>query len=221
MSKKCCKKLPQTNLKPQKAGRLIGYARVSTEDQDLGLQIAALEAAGVPRDQIFADKRSGVDDKRPGLAAALKGLFEGDTFVVWKIDRMARSASHLYQIVDHIEKRGAELRILSPEIDTRDPAGRLLFGIMGVMAEFERNLISERTKAGIARKKALGQWKGRPLAITPAKWKKAQALIAAEPKITLRALAEEIEVSPETVRRFYDAIEAGEPHPSEAAKPKK
>lgn len=191
-------------MQPQQIGRMIGYARVSTEDQNLDLQIAALEEAGVAKKDIHTDKRSGTDDQRPGLQNALKGLFEGDTLVVWKVDRLARSIGQLCRIADHIDNRGANLKIISPPMDTTVPTGKLLFTILGAIAEFERALISERTKAGIARKRAMGQYKGRPLAITPAKWKKAHTLL--QEGASLKDTAKQIGVSYETIRRFQDVL---------------
>jgi len=140
---------------------LIGYARVSTEDQELRLQTEALREAGVAVRRIYSDKLSGAGKKRPGLEAAIKALREGDTLVAWKLDRLARSLWELKLIADRIEKKRAHLRILTTAIDTGTPTGRLMFHMIGAFAEFERDLIRERTKAGLEAAKKEGRVGGR------------------------------------------------------------
>lgn len=128
--------------------RLIGYARVSTEDQRPELQLNALQAAGCSPELIWFEQASGANQKRPELAKALAALEAGDTLVVWKLDRLGRSLSHLIEIVDDLGKRGVGFRSLTEEINTTTAGGRLIFNIMGALAEFERALIRERTMSG-------------------------------------------------------------------------
>ena len=139
---------------------LIGYARVSTEDQNLALQLDALRAAGC--ELIFRDEGvSGSATDRVELNKALGALAAGDVLVVWKLDRLGRSLAHLMQIVTRLEADAIGFRSLSEVIDTTTASGRLLFHVVGAIAEFERNLISERTSAGMAAAKARGQHLGR------------------------------------------------------------
>ena len=134
---------------------LIGYARVSTADQDMALQLDALHAAGCSR--IFEDRISGTKAERPGLSAALEYLREGDTFVIWKFDRLGRSVRHLIDTVGDLERRGIGLRSLTEAVDTATPGGRLLFHIFGALAQFERDLVVERTSAGLRAAEARGR----------------------------------------------------------------
>jgi DNA invertase Pin-like site-specific DNA recombinase len=128
---------------------LIGYARVSTEDQSLDLQRRALEAAGC--EVIHEDKGfSGAATSRPALTDALSAIKPGDVLVVWRLDRLGRSLAHLIQVIDGLGKIGAGFKSLCESVDTTSPGGRLILHIMGALAEFERQLISERTRAGIA-----------------------------------------------------------------------
>jgi DNA invertase Pin-like site-specific DNA recombinase len=142
--------------------RKWGYARVSTEDQDMRMQIRALENYGV--DGIFKEKKSGVSTEREALKWMMHEIVlrPGDTIVVWKLDRLGRSLSGLIELVQEIEDRGAALVSLTDKIDTSTATGRFFFHIIAAMAEWERNMISERTKAGIAAKKARGERMGRP-----------------------------------------------------------
>lgn len=153
----------------QDTGRLIGYARVSTDEQDHRLQLDALTAAGVAARDIFRDTGSGKSTEgRPRLAAALDYLQSGDVLVVWKVDRLARSVVDLITIIDALAKRGVGFKVLTGAlsgIDTTTPEGRLFLTIVGGMAEFERELMRERTKAGVAAAKANGKRLGRPAAI--------------------------------------------------------
>lgn len=138
----------------------IGYARVSTDEQNPALQFDALNKAGCQR--IFSDSASGATASRPALEHALSSLKFGDTLVVWKLDRLGRSLSHLMDLVEELERRGVAFRSLSEAIDTSTASGRLLFHVMGALAEFERALISERTRAGMAAARARGAAIGRP-----------------------------------------------------------
>lgn len=155
---------------------LIGYARVSTDEQTLDLQRHALEAAGCG--SLHADSGvSGAARKRPGLDQALSDLKRGDVLVVWKLDRLGRSLSHLIQIIQDLGARGVGFRSLTESIDTTTPTGTLLFHIMGALAEFERGLLAERTRAGMAAAKRRGDHIGRPQAMTGAQIRHARQLI--------------------------------------------
>jgi len=153
----------------------IGYARVSTSEQNLDLQIDALTSAGCK--QIRTDTASGGSRSRPGLQDALDLLQEGDTLVVWRLDRLGRSLGHLVDLVAGLERRGVNLRSISDSIDTTSAGGRLIFHIMGSLAEFERNLISERTRAGLTAAQRRGIAVGRRRALTPAQVAHAGLLI--------------------------------------------
>lgn len=137
-------------------GRLIGYARVSTEDQDLTMQTAKLLAAGVHPDNLHTDKASALSRKRPGLELALKDCVEGDTLVVWKLDRFGRSVLDLLTRIKALQDRGVGFRSLTDNIDTATPIGNLILVLLSAIAQFERDLIAERTKAGIAQRKSEG-----------------------------------------------------------------
>lgn len=170
---------------------LIGYARVSTGGQDLALQRDALRAAGVAR--VFEDHGvSGVRAERPGLAAAMAYLREGDALVVWKLDRLGRSMAHLLAVVAELEGRGVGFRSLTEAIDTTTPAGKLVFHVFGALSQFERDLIAERTGAGLAAAAARGRKGGRPVAATPEKVARARALIATG--LTVREAAARVKV---------------------------
>lgn len=140
-------------------GEVIGYVRVSTGDQNTDLQRADLEALGASR--IFEDKASGTKTDRPELAAALDYLREGDTLVVWRLDRLGRSMKHLIEVVEGLEARGIGFRSVKESIDTTTPAGKLVFHIFSALAQFERELIVERTRAGLAAAKERGAKPGR------------------------------------------------------------
>jgi DNA invertase Pin-like site-specific DNA recombinase len=139
---------------------LVGYARVSTIDQNLSLQMDALRKDGC--EKIFCDKISGGKTERPGLKEALKYTRKGDTLLVWRLDRLGRSLKHLIEIVTQLEEQGIGFRSLQEAIDTTTSGGKLVFQIFGALAEFERNLIRERTQAGLAAARARGRKGGRP-----------------------------------------------------------
>ncbi len=160
---------------------LIGYMRVSKADgsQVLDLQRDALLAAGVTAEHLYEDLASGRRDDRPGLAACSKALRKGDVLVVWKLDRLGRDLRHLVNLMHDLTGRGIGLKVLAGEgvaIDTTTAAGKLVFGIFAALAEFERALIVERTKAGIAAARARGRKGGRPKLLTPEKRQHAVAL---------------------------------------------
>jgi DNA invertase Pin-like site-specific DNA recombinase len=142
---------------------LVGYARVSTLEQNLQLQTDALKKAGCNR--IFQDKISGAGAERPGQQKALEFVRKGDTLVVWRLDRLGRSLKHLIELVTDLEERGVGFKSLQESIDTTTGGGRLVFHIFGALAEFERNLIRERTQAGLTAARARGRLGGRPRAL--------------------------------------------------------
>jgi DNA invertase Pin-like site-specific DNA recombinase len=145
---------------PEWSGYQLGYARVSTVDQHPELQLDALQRAGCRR--VFTDHASGARQDRPELDALLEQLRPGDTLVVWKLDRLGRSLKHLLEVVGELERRGVAFHSLSEALDTSTPAGRLLFHIMAALAEFERDLLRERTRAGLEAARARGRTGGRP-----------------------------------------------------------
>lgn len=156
---------------------LIGYVRVSTNDQNTALQRNALDSAGC--ELIFEDKISGKTAERPGLKKLLKRLYPGDTLVVWKLDRLGRSMRNLVILVEELKQRSVNFRSLTDSIDTSTPMGRFFFHIMGALAEMERELIVERTRAGLAAARAQGRIGGRRPKLTPEQWAQAGRLIAA------------------------------------------
>lgn len=144
-------------------GRLIGYARVSTAEQGLDLQLDSLRDAGCDERLVFVDKASGVKSDRPGLEQALDTVAKGDTLVVWRLDRLGRSMQHLVSIIEELNNRDVGFRSLCDGvIDTTTASGQLIFGIFAALAQFERALIVERTKAGLAAARARGRLGGRP-----------------------------------------------------------
>lgn len=159
----------------------IGYVRVSTNDQNTALQRNALNSAGC--ELIFEDKISGKKSDRPGLKKVLRTLSEGDTLVVWKLDRLGRSMRHLVILVEDLRERGVNFRSLTDSIDTSSPMGRFFFHVMGALAEMERELIVERTRAGLEAARAEGRIGGRKPKLEPEQWAQAGRLIAAgEPR---------------------------------------
>ncbi len=153
---------------------LVGYARVSKADgsQTTDPQRDALLEAGVDDERLYEDRATGRRDDRPGLAACLKSLRAGDTLVVWKLDRLGRDLHHLVNTVHDLTARGIGLKVLTGQgaaIDTTTAAGKLVFGIFAALAEFQRELLSERTIAGLASARARGRTGGRPFTMTPAK----------------------------------------------------
>lgn len=185
-------------------GHLIGYARVSTDDQDAALQRDALKAAGCSR--IFEDKASGKNTDRPELTKALDYLREGDTLCVWKLDRFARSLIDLVTMVDALRERGIGFKVLTgalANIDTDTPDGRLMLQIIGAMAEFERSLIRDRTRAGLEAARAQGRVGGRPSVVNEDVLAVARARQAKGESIT--AIAKALKVSRATLYRHLGA----------------
>jgi DNA invertase Pin-like site-specific DNA recombinase len=183
----------------------IGYARVSTEDQNLDLQRRALIAAGC--DKIFEDRISGASTKRPGLADALAQSGPHDVFVVWKLDRLGRSLSHLITVVQELGGKGCGFQSLSETIDTTTAGGCLVFHLMGSLAEFERALIAERTKAGLAAARMRGVRIGRRKAMNPDQVRHARALLEAGERPT--DIARALQVGRSTLYRALDVQHAG------------
>ncbi len=184
---------------------LVGYMRVSKVDgsQSTDLQRDALMAAGVDPDALYEDKASGKKDDRPQLAACLKALRAGDTLLVWKLDRLGRDLRHLVNIVHDLTERGIGLKVLTGQgaaIDTTTASGKLVFGIFAALAEYERELISERTVAGLAAARARGRKGGAPYKMTPAKVRLAAASMG-KPGTNVGDLCKELGVTRQTLYR--------------------
>lgn len=182
---------------------LIGYVRVSTNDQNTDLQRSALKSANC--NLIFEDKISGKTSDRPGLKKAVRALEPGDTLVVWKLDRLGRSMRHLVMLIEELREKGVNFRSLTDSIDTGTPMGRFFFHVMGALAEMERELIVERTRAGLAAAREKGRVGGRRLIMTPEVIERAKRMIANG--ATLNQVALVMEVSPKTIYRYIPAEE--------------
>ncbi|MBK5169409.1 recombinase family protein [Paraburkholderia domus] len=176
----------------------IGYARVSTEEQNLELQLDALSHAGC--DFLFTDHGvSGANFSRPGLDAALAKVSEGDSLVVWRLDRLGRSLSKLVDLLTHLGNRNIDFVSLNEAINTSTPGGILVFHMMAALAEFERTLISERTRAGIAAARARGKEIGRKRSLTPVQRAHALAMLNCQSQAEV---AQKFNVHPRTLRRL-------------------
>jgi DNA invertase Pin-like site-specific DNA recombinase len=187
---------------------LIGYMRVSKQDgsQCLDLQRDALIEVGVAPERIYEDLDSGRKDDRPGLAACLKALQTGNTLVVWKLDRLGRDLKHLVNTVDELRKRNVGFKVLSSagaQIDTTTPSGRLCFGIFAALAEFERELISERTRAGLAAARARGRKGGRPRKMNRTALRMAMTAMA-DPKSVAADVAKKLGVTTTTLYTYVN-----------------
>ena len=182
-------------------GLPIGYARVSTDDQNLTMQLDALKKDGCTR--VFTDKLGGARLDRPGLNEALSHLRAGDTLVVWKLDRLGRSVKGLVDLVNTLEAREVHFRSLTDGIDTKTPAGRFFFHIMASLAQMERELIVERTRAGLAAARKLGRIGGRKRRMTDNKIKAARRLLTGG--TPPRDVAENLGVSVPTLYRWLPA----------------
>ena len=180
---------------------LIGYARVSTQDQNLELQRDALNKAGCKK--IFEDKISGARADRPGLVMALEILREEDTLVVWKLDRLGRSVKQLVGLVSDLQKQGIQFKSLTDSIDTSTPSGRFFFHVMASLAEMERELIVERTHAGLETARKYGRKGGRKPKMTESKIESAKKLLASG--IPPKDVAKNLGVSIPTLYRWVPA----------------
>jgi DNA invertase Pin-like site-specific DNA recombinase len=177
---------------------LIGYARISTIDQTLALQQDALSAAGCQ--EIYTDTVSGSVTERPGLTNALSHVRSGDTLVVWRLDRLGRSLPHLIETVSQLQQQGIGFRSLQEQIDTMTSGGKLVFHVFGALAEFERDLIRERTHAGLAAARARGRLFGRPKALTPRKIEQLRTL-AKDERNTVAEICQTLGISRATYHR--------------------
>lgn len=182
-------------------GMLIGYARVSTQDQNLELQIDALQKAGCKK--IFEDKASGSRAERPGLAKAQESFRKGDTLVVWKLDRLGRSVKNLVDLIGELQKQGIQFRSLTDSIDTGTASGRFFFHVMASLAEMERELTIERTRAGLEVARQLGRVGGRKRQMTESKIKSAKKLLTSG--VPPKDVAKNLGVSVPTLYRWIPA----------------
>lgn len=182
-------------------GTVIGYARVSTDAQDEALQLDALERAGVIR--IFTDRGSGATMQRPQLVAALDYVRDGDVLTVWRLDRLGRSLRDLIDQVDALAKRGVGFRSLTESIDTTTAGGKMVFHIFGALAEFERDLIRERTRAGLDAARARGRVGGRPTVMSPERIDTARKMH--DEGVPVARIAETLGVGRSTVHRALTA----------------
>jgi DNA invertase Pin-like site-specific DNA recombinase len=177
----------------------VGYARVSTIDQDPTLQLDALAAAGCAK--VFEDCASGARADRAGLRSALEYVRDGDVLIVWKLDRLGRSLPHLIETVTSLATRGVGFRSITEAIDTTTPGGRLVFHLFGALGEFERDLIRERTRAGLVAAVARGRKGGRKPVVTSEKLARARTIIAKG--LTVREAATRLKVGKTAL---YDAL---------------
>lgn len=181
----------------------VGYARISTDDQTLNLQLDSMERAGCER--VFRDVMSGAKADRPGLREALEYVRSGDTLVVWRLDRLGRSLSSLIELMNNLRERGVSFQSLTEQIDTSTANGKLIFHVFGALAEFERDLIRERTKAGLAAARARGRLGGRPRALnSPDKIAIARSLHQ-NSQHTIREICQTMRISKATLYRYLKA----------------
>ena len=181
---------------------LIGYARVSTHDQTLALQQDALNSAGC--DSVFTDTASGALSERPGLAEAFSHLRPGDTLVVWRLDRLGRSLQHLIQTVTALDKRGIGFRSITEAIDTTTSGGKLVFHIFGALAEFERDIIKERTQAGLQAARARGRLGGRPKREASSRKVAMAKALYADKTNSVQEICKALGISRATLYRYLD-----------------
>ena len=182
---------------------LIGYARVSTAEQDTALQTDALGKAGCER--IFTDTMSGATAERPGLSSAMGFMRDGDVLVVWRLDRLGRSLPQLIEVIAGLDASGIGFRSLAEAIDTTTPGGRLIFHVFGALGQFERDLIRERTKAGLSAAAARGRKGGRKPVVTADKLQKARTLL--EQGLNVREVATRLKIGKTAL---YDALRGTE-----------
>ena len=180
---------------------LIGYARVSTADQNLDLQLDALKAAGCDPNHIYQEKMSGKKADRPELQYCLKALRPGDVLIVWRLDRLGRSVADLVNILATLDAQGVGFRSVTEALDSTTAAGRMHCQLLAVLAEFERNLTKERTQAGLAAARARGRVGGRPPALTPSQVIEVQALMR-DPQVDVASVAKRYGVSRATLYKY-------------------
>jgi len=187
---------------------LIGYRRVSTNGQELALQLDALKKAGCKKDLIYTDKVSGTKAKRPGLDACINELKKGDTLLVWRLDRLGRSMSHLVELVEELHQKGVGFRsICDGGIDTTTASGELVFHIFSSLAQFERKLLQERTRAGLAAARARGYVGGRrPIQSDNPKVKTAKTMIK-DKSMSIADICSSIGISRATLYRYVSLPE--------------
>ena len=184
---------------------LIGYARVSIFDQNIDLQEDALKKAGC--EKIFTDRISGSKKERPGLNEAISHLRKGDTLVIWKLDRLGRSLKNMIDLTSNLDEMGVHFQSITDGIDTNTPAGRFFFHVMAALAQMERELIIERTKAGLVAAKERGRKGGRKRAMTDSKLAAAKKLLAEG--ISPKDVAQDLGVSVPTLYRWCPAASIG------------
>ena len=186
-------------------GVLVGYARVSTEDQSLEMQIEALKKAGVKDDNLHIEKKSGASKNRPELEYALKDCRAGDTLVVWKLDRLSRDPRQIYELLDYLNKKGVGIMSITEGFDAKTATGQLMIGVSAAFAAFERHMTMERTKAGIAairEKRAKGARWGRQPKLTPALIKQAGEMLN-RAALSGPEVARRLSVSTPTVYQYW------------------
>ena len=180
----------------------IGYARISTADQNLDLQTDALKAAGC--EKFFQDIASGAKDERRGLANAVEFARAGDVLIVWKLDRLGRSLKHLIETVNQLHAKGVGFASVQESIDTTTSGGKLIFHVFGALAEFERELIRERTNAGLKAARARGRTGGRKQKLTPKQIEMARAMVS-DPNISINEICKMLGISKPTLYRYVPA----------------
>ena len=195
------KRAPRKGAEPR-PGMLVGYARVSTLDQNLALQRHALTEVGC--EKLYIEQMSGAVEDRPALRDALDFARSGDTIVVWKLDRLARSMKQLIETIEKLRLRNIGFRSLTESLDTTTPQGRLVFHMFGALAEFERSLIRERTRAGLEAARRIGRTGGRPPKLTEEDLDVARTLLA-NPDIRALDVANRLDVSLATLYRYIPA----------------
>lgn len=194
---------------------IVGYARVSTEEQNLDLQLDALNAAGCER--IYKDKVSGAKADRPELNLLLQHVRPGDVVVIWKLDRLGRSLSHLISTVSEFEKRGVGFKSLQDNFDSTTPTGKLTFHMIGAFAEFERDLGRSRTLAGLASARARGRVGGRPSGLSPEQNRRAEIVVRLyKAGDSIASIQRDMQISSQTVYRWL-RIKGAYPPPNEKA----
>ena len=188
--------------------KLVGYARVSTLEQDVQLQLSALELAGCEKNNIFIDKISGAKTERPGLNKCIEALESGDILIVWRLDRLGRSLIHLIALIDELNKKGVGFKsICDGVIDTTTASGELIFNVFSCMAQFERRLIQERTNAGLKEARARGRLGGRPKIIPNPTTVATAKYMHKDKKITIATICETLNLSRSKLYRYLSLKE--------------